>query len=381
MRETMSELRTTKQYDRTTENTELLDRIEVIDAETHTTENADDIVPLLDDPELRKMEETGYVLENSADSAYGVIPWNFYNHRSGGERGGLPLLTTPLKTVEDLRSQADDIRADTVLVNSLNALNTCEIANTRKQVAYLRAANRYQVEQIGADGEDFHVPVTINPDHPEESIEELEKYADRDHVSYVMAPTGTEHPLGNKRYGALLDAIDRTGLPLMTHGLATSRDRFPGPGLEMDSYFEHRTLGQVLGHVRDIVSLIGQEVPERYDIDFCFVEHAFSAVPFLMGRMDREFRIRGFEAPGLTGPPSDYLSEFYYGTQPMPEYRDEGFLRDMIERLDLEDQIVYTSDYPHPDGDHPGAIADHPALTETQKVKILQDNARELFGL
>lgn len=376
----MPEVNTTDEYGFEVENEELLDELEVIDAEVHTTENIDDIVELLDDPELRRLEESGYVLEASANGAFGTIPWNFYNHKSGEERGGLPLLTSPLKSIEDIESQMNDIKADKVIVNSLHAIQASNIPNTEKQVAYLRAANRYMMENLAVDNDKYFTAIGVDPNHPEESAEEIRKYMDNDNVAYIISSANTEKPMGHKRHKPLFEAVEESGLPFVMHGMSADIKGFPGGGLDMDTHFEHRALTQVLGHVRNATSLVAQGIPEKYDIDFVFIEHCISWVPMLMNRLDREFEIKGHEAE-IDRKPSEYLREFYYGTQVMEKAHNPDYIGKMLEMMELEDQIIYTSDYPHPDGDHPGTIIDHEGLSREQKKKILQDNPRRLFDL
>lgn len=373
--------KTTKKYGVDLENTELVENLEIVDTEVHTTENIDDIVELIEDDWLRSMEESGYVLETSVNGAFGLIPWNFYNEHSGREKGGLPLLTTPLKTIEDLEKQSDDIMADKVIVNSLHTIQASAIPNPQKSVAYLKAANRYTMENLITDDNKYYTAIGINPDHPEESIEEIKKYGDHEKVVYAITWPNTEKPLGNKRYEPIFEALEEVDLPLVMHGMAASVKNFPGEYLEMDTYFEHRTLAQFMGHVRNATSLVARGIPEKYDVDLVFIEHCLSWVPTLMNRMNREYELRGYEAaPEVDKKPSEYLKEFYYGTQVMEKPDNPEYIGKMLELMDLEDQIIYTSDYPHPDGDNVATIADHDGLTEEQKTKILQDNPKRLFG-
>jgi len=373
----MYNVNTVKEFGFEVENTELLDEIEVIDAEVHTTENISDIIEYIDDPELREIEESGYVLETSAN---GAIPWNFYNSKSGGERGGSPLLSTPLNTTEDIDEQSNDIMADRIIVNSLHGIRSSSIPDTEKQIAYLRAANRYTMENLAVDSPKYQTAIAVNPDHPEESAEEVRKYMNNSNVSYIISSANTEKPMGNKRHRRLFEAIEDSGLPFVMHGMSPDITGFPGGGLDMDNHFEHRALTQVLGHVRNATSLVSQGIPDRYEIDFVFIEHCLSWVPMLMNRLDREFEIKGYEA-NIDRKPSEYLRKFYYGTQVMEKPHNPEYMEKMLELMGLEDQVIYSSDYPHPDTDHPGTIIDHDGLSRRQKIKILQDNPRRLFDL
>jgi len=368
----------TKSFDFDIEDNELLDELTIVDAEVHTNENAQDIIDRIEDDELRHIEQEGYLTETSRPSAMGEIPYNFYHPECGGPKGGRPFLKTPLKSVADIHEQQHDLRADKVLINTINALRIGNIKASRKREPYLRAMNRFIMDQLATDGEQYFTGVTVNPDLPEGRAEEIRKYANRDAVVYAIAPADHEKPLGNQRYEPILEACEETELPYVMHGTAT-HDR--NDYLQFDRYAEQRALGQVLPHLRNAVSIIGEEVPERYETDMVFIEHGFGWVPFLMARLNREQKIRGFESPGLTRKPSEYLREFYYGTQPMIEPEDPEYISEMLRRNGLEDQVLYMSDYPHPDCDHVGTIANHNGLTREQKVKILQDNAHELFDI
>ena len=85
------------------------------------------------------------------------------------------------------------------------------------------------------------------------------------------------------------------------------------------------------------------------DVDFGFWEGGLSWIPALGERLDREYLEHSGEFGDLDQLPSKYLSESYYGTQPLPE--------EATEMVSFE------------------------GLIEAQKAKILEDNARELFGL
>jgi predicted TIM-barrel fold metal-dependent hydrolase len=368
----------TKSFDFKVENTELLEELTVVDAEVHTNENMDDIAQHIENKELREEEIQGYITETSRNGALGGIEYNFYNPKCGGEKGGRPFLKKPLKTVDDIREQQNDIMADKVLINTIHSLRLGKIAVTKKKAPYLKAMNRFIIENLATDGQNYFTGVAVNPDLPEESAKEIEKYADNNAIKYVFTPASHEKPLGNSRYEPILEACEKHDLPYLMHGTATTdRNNY----LDYDKYFEQRAMGQVMPHLRNVVSLIGEEVPERFDTQFMFMEHGFGWAPFMMGRLDRELEIRGFEVPGLDLKPSEYMQDFYYGTQPMIKPPNESYVGQMLEMNGLNDQVVYMSDYPHPDADHPGTIADHKGLSRSQKVKILQDNAHRLFDI
>jgi predicted TIM-barrel fold metal-dependent hydrolase len=83
--------------------------------------------------------------------------------------------------------------------------------------------------------------------------------------------------------------------------------------------------------------------------------------------------------PILERRPSEYLQEqFWVSTQPIEEPDDSADLVDTI-RLVGEDRIVYASDCPHHDFDHPKAILRLPMPAETKR-KIIGENALRVFS-
>ena len=72
--------------------------------------------------------------------------------------------------------------------------------------------------------------------------------------------------------------------------------------------------------------------------------------------------------------------QMWFCTQPLEEPDMPGDLVDTIRHLGGEDRVVFASDWPHHDFDHPRALAKLPLSTE-QRRKIMGENAVKLFKL
>ena len=121
-----------------------------------------------------------------------------------------------------------------------------------------------------------------------------------------------------------------------------------------------------------------KEANPKLKIAFC--EGGVSWVPFMMYRLDKEYTERRREVPFLQERPSAYIRRFYYGSQPIEEPEP---LRDLVTVFKLfggEDNVMFASDWPHHDFDHPRAIKNLPMLEE-MKQRILGQNAIELYNL
>lgn len=93
--------------------------------------------------------------------------------------------------------------------------------------------------------------------------------------------------------------------------------------------------------------------------------------------------MRRSEVPLLEDSPESYMSErFYVGSQPIEEPEDPDDLRKVIEAIGT-DRLLFATDYPHWDFDHPEALDKHLRHTfdDDQRDKVLFENARRVFGL
>lgn len=358
-----------------TQGTELLAELDVFDAETHTAESAPDLVEYIDDEAVREEENHGYAYQPTEKGPFGADGWD---RSAGGRIDWSPAAVTNAEVMAEKREEFD---VDRTLFNAGLGFQTYMIPDAEKRVHYMRAMNRYMSERFARGDDTNYASVLVVPDHPVESAEEIEKYADTDGIVCAFTNSFMDYGFGHERYEPILEALDRHDLPIIFHGDSTTQPYFPAGSLKSRNYLEHHTLVHPMAHLRHVVHIIGEEVPERYDIDFGFWEAGQSWIQMAMNRMDREFIERPNDAPGLSGLPSDYISEFYFGTQPLEEFREPEQFGRLLEENDLEDQICFTTDWPHMDFDAPVAIARHEGLSDEQKRKILQDNAREFLGI
>ena len=83
--------------------------------------------------------------------------------------------------------------------------------------------------------------------------------------------------------------------------------------------------------------------------------------------MDKEYAEIPTGAPFLERPPSDYIKEMYYCTQPIEEPERARDLLTMIDLFDGRDQVIYASDWPHHDFDHPRKVMSMPFDAELKR--------------
>jgi predicted TIM-barrel fold metal-dependent hydrolase len=122
-------------------------------------------------------------------------------------------------------------------------------------------------------------------------------------------------------------------------------------------------------------------VPARYPkLRIVFTEAGISWVPYMMWRMDKYYHEYRRMVPFLEKRPSEYIrDQMWFATQPVEEPDEPSELVDVIRHIG-EDRILFASDWPHHDFDHPKAIRKLP-MAETAKRKIMGENALTLFGI
>lgn len=79
-------------------------------------------------------------------------------------------------------------------------------------------------------------------------------------------------------------------------------------------------------------------------------------------------------------PPSEYLRDHVrLSSQPLENPDDPQKILTMLELLDAEHLLMFSSDYPHWDFDSPTQA--FPPLPEELRRRIFSENAREFYGL
>jgi len=195
-------------------------------------------------------------------------------------------------------------------------------------------------------------------------------------VTGILAPVGFPKPLGDPYFDPLYEEAQNLGVPLSIHGA-------PARGLGFDffqSLIEARALSHPFAQMIHLTSIVLEGVLERFPkLRFASLEAGCEWLPFLMDRLDGEFKNRQPQAPLLKKKPSDYLrsGQIYYHTELW-----EALLPLAIDRIG-EDLFLYASDYPH-EPDLAAAIRQFQArkdISDSAKEKILATNGRRFYNL
>lgn len=246
------------------------------------------------------------------------------------------------------------------------------------EVAIGRAYNRWLIERILPEDERIKGLLYLPFNTPQACIDVINDFGDAPGViGYTVCATRNK-PVHHDSYMKLYALIEKSGKPLAFH----SGYHWGDPSFaQLNRFISMHSISFVHYSLIHLTNWVINGLPERFPgLKLVWVESGLAWVPFIMQRLDHEFHMRVCEAPALRRPPSEYIREMYFTTQPL-EKTNMKLLQATFEAVNAETQLLYASDWPHWDFDPPTSIASIPFLTEQAKRNILGLNAARVFNL
>jgi predicted TIM-barrel fold metal-dependent hydrolase len=243
-----------------------------------------------------------------------------------------------------------------------------------------RAYNRWLVAEWLREEPGLFGAVLACPQDPAASAREIAEYAREEKIVAVFLPTAGVNPLwGHRRYDPILAAAEAADLPVVLHSVTVITPAFPCQLDQFENHFARQVLSHSFAMMANLTSLMQSGVPARYPgLRIVFTEAGIGWVPYFAWRLDRYHGEYRRMVPVLERRPSDYLRErMWFATQPLEEPDDPAQFATLVGLLG-EDRIVYASDWPHHDFDHPRGITKLPLSAEAKR-KILGENALAAF--
>ena len=228
----------------------------------------------------------------------------------------------------------------------------------------------------------FRASLLVSVADPALAAREIHRLGDHPGIVQVLMPSGARVPYGQRLYHPIYAAAVEHGLPVAIHpgseGVGVSGP--PGGAGWPGSYLEWHT-GLVCSFVGHLVSLVAEGVFVRFPgLRFVLIEGGLSWLPPLLWRFDKNWKALRQTAPWLVRPPSEYVRDHVLlTTQPIEEPEHPEHLRAMLEMFDVGRMVMFSSDFPHWDGDTPDFAAR--AFPAALRPRVLGETARELYGL
>ena len=182
----------------------------------------------------------------------------------------------------------------------------------------------------------------------------------------------------NKMFEPLWAAIQETGLPIVFHvGNGEDPRAVGGNGGAIINF--HATMGTAID---PLVTLIASGVFERYpNLKAGVIEAGDGWLPWVLNSMDHSYRAHHmWVRPVIPELPSTYFKRHCFAST----LEHPGMLPFLME-LGLEDNLLWSSDYPHHEGSYPysklSIEREMKKLTDTQRAKVLGLNAARIFNI
>ncbi len=351
----------------------------VIDTDAHYLEAIPKIAEYVDEPWRSRLTSDG---ETEGDAPADIYPSSSGDRAVFGRIRRDDINWPDVSTPEELPAIMAHLGVDATIVISQVVLSFARIQGAdERPVVLAEGFTEYMLEEVLDPGAGIYTMVPIPYQDPHVAVELLDRVGDEPGiVAGLMVTAGAEPPLGHRRYDPIYAKAEELGLPIVFHAGGGGLDQYYLSGYE--KFIETHTLGFLNANMAQLTSLIVQGTPVKFpDLEIVFQESGIFWIPMMMHRLDSEYLKRQSEAPLLEQRPSKYIKEFHFGIQPLEVPENEDHLAHVIEMLGGPDRLMYASDYPHWDYDLPQVITDRPCLSDTEKQRILADNAAEVFGI
>jgi predicted TIM-barrel fold metal-dependent hydrolase len=230
----------------------------------------------------------------------------------------------------------------------------------------------------------FKGAIILAPQIPEEAAAEIRRHADdRRFVEAMLCTNPVGHSFGHPIFDPIHRACAETGIPIAIHSLGDGVSGAASSHLAGGrpvTYYEMHT-GAMEGIMTHLLSFVTHGVFERYPtLKLVLTEGGVGWIPGFVRRMDTNWKGLRREIPWVKRSPGEIFHEHVRVTsQPMDIEGPNDPLLAPLEAMGFEDNLVFSSDYPHWDSDNVGiAVA---RLPRAWHEKVLRRNAAELYGL
>lgn len=327
----------------------------VVDADFHLTESQEDFLPYLSDPYHKRLferEEFGKQFDEPAGDfkSFYPSPGVFAPYNTG------LVETRSVSDREEIRDAKEMLHVDRPICTPTQNLYLPGVQNDDFAVALASAYNEWLLDNIVDADDDIYGAVLVAPQKPDKAAEQIDDHADEDGIVAVFVPSGGVHPpLGDRDYDPIYDAASDNGLPVSFHSASgVIMDSFPMQKQAYNRYLPQHATAHAMQFMVHMSTMITTGVPARYpDLDFIFQESGLGWIPYMMRRLDHEYKTEREDAPLLEKMPSEYIKDqFKFTTQPIEGDEDPQYVSQIARLFEAENTLMFASDFPHYDFDN-----------------------------
>jgi predicted TIM-barrel fold metal-dependent hydrolase len=247
--------------------------------------------------------------------------------------------------------------------------------------AIARAYNDWLYDFMAPDRKRMYGAAMVAPHDVKAAAAEtrrcVEKYGFK--AIFLLPGQVNKRPWHDPHYDSLWAECEQLGIPVVFHGGGPDHLNDFGQGL-YDKLMLWHTFSHSLGPMAALVSFAGGGVLERFPrLRAGFLEASCSWAPWLLARLDDHYEeyIGRFEVK-LSKLPSEHFRDNCY----ISVEADEKPARLVVDWMG-DDNVVFSTDYPHPDSKFPHAVDKFLSMPLPDQVrrKFLWDNCARLYAI
>jgi predicted TIM-barrel fold metal-dependent hydrolase len=244
--------------------------------------------------------------------------------------------------------------------------------------AFARAVNNWMVKEYLDRDDRLRASIVVPSQNAELAVEEIERCAgDRRFVQVLLLVMG-DQPLGKRVNWPIYAAAQRHGLTVGIH--AGSAYHNPPTPVGWPSYHTEDYVTQAQAFQTQLSSLICEGVFNRFpDLKVVLLESGVSWLPAHLWRLTKYWRGLRMEIPWVDRSPTDIVrSNVRLSVQPFDGPPDADSINRLIDHLQSDELLLFSTDYPHWQFDDMAALPDGLAPDLVRKIMI--DNPRDTYA-
>ena len=219
--------------------------------------------------------------------------------------------------------------------------------------------------------------IVVAHDYPDLAVAEIERRAADPRFVAVFMPSSAQEQLGSRKYWPIYEAATARGLPIAFHTGGYMSQHGAGPPsyylgyhVNISCVMQSQLTSMVTGGMFEVIP----------GVRVVLTECGLSWTASLCWAMDAAWELMRDDHSHLPRRPSEYVHEHvWFTTQPIEEPDDPAQLLYAIEEAQLEDRLLFATDYPHWDFDSPAQALPR-AMPKELRRAVLCGNAFDLYG-
>ena len=351
----------------------------VIDCDVHHERNSDsEVIEYLSRGWREYVSDRGpagnvpLTVQDGFPNPHGFMRADTYPKDGGAPGADYPTMREQLLEASDLRRAVLTFGDDSHVSGHHNPYFAAELA---------RAMNDLCIERWLAKDERFVSSILVGAQLPDVAAAEIRRHAANARMAQVMLVDNPfNYGFGHPVFHPIYAAAEECGRPVAIHGGAGGWANPPSTGGgSVNTYFETHVLWPQAIQTH-LVSFIAHGVFEKFPgLKLVLIEGGSAWIPSLLWRFDTEYKGLRREVPWLRRLPSEYFAEHVWvTTQPLEIAPDKDDAVALLRSMNLQDHLVYSSDYPHWDADEIDYLSTR--IPTDWHARIFFDNACRLYG-